>query len=253
MQKKRVIPILLLKDRGLVKTTKFSAPVYLGDPINIVKIFNEKEVDEIVILDITASGGVKPIKFALIREIVSEAFMPLGYGGGISNIDDAKELFRCGIEKICINSSTYSNPKLVTEISGFAGNQSVVVSIDVKKNLFGKYVAYSKGGKLKNDIDPILHAVEMVKLGAGEIMINSIDRDGSMQGYDLDLIKKISNTVNVPVIACGGAKNLNDFRQAVDNGASAVAAGSMFVFQGIHRAVLISYPKYNELQELFTQ
>lgn len=249
----RVIPVLLLKGRGLVKTKKFADPVYLGDPINIVKIFNEKEVDELLIVDITSSAEKKPFNLPLIKEIVSEAFMPVGYGGGVTTVAEAKELFRSGIEKISLNSATFSNPNIVNEIANFAGNQSVIVSIDVKKNIFGKYVVYTNCGKVKVATDPVKHAIEMVKLGAGEILINSIDKDGTMAGYDLEIINKISTSVDVPVIACGGAKDLSDFKKAIDHGASAVAAGSMFVFQGIHKAVLISYPSSQELKKLFTK
>lgn len=250
MLKNRIIPVLLLKGKGFVKTTKFKGPVYLGDPINIVKIFNEKEVDEIIILDILASIEKKSPQFDLIKEIVSEAFMPVGYGGGIYNIDDAKKLFRSGIEKVSLNSCAIKNPNIIKEISKFAGSQSVVVSIDVKKNFLGKYEIFYNGAKQKNSKDLVDYVKEVAHLGAGEILINSIDKDGTMSGYDCELIKKVSQAVDIPVIACGGAKNIMDFKLALESGASAVAAGSMFVFQGVHKAVLISYPNHNEVSFL---
>lgn len=251
MLKSRVIPVLLLKGRGFVKTTNFKNPVYLGDPINIVKIFNEKEVDEIVILDIAASIEKRLPQFELIKEIVTEAFMPVTYGGGLNEVEDVKKLFRNGIEKVSLNSITYSNPLLIKDIVKFAGSQSVVVSMDVKRNFFGKYELYSMGGKVKTNKDISKHIIDIVNLGAGEILINSIDRDGTMTGYDLDLVKMITKTVDIPVIVCGGAKNKFDLKLAIDNGASAAAAGSMFVFQGKHKAVLISYPSLNEQNILF--
>lgn len=250
----RVMPCLLLRGSGLVKTLKFKDPKYLGDPRNTVKIFNEKEVDELVLLDINATPEGKRPQFDLVREIVSEAFMPVAYGGGIRTIEDAREMLALGVEKIVINSYAVENPGFIREAADIFGSQSVVVCIDVKKTLFGKYEVFTHGGKKGTKLDPVTIAQRMEQMGAGEIVINSIDRDGTMTGYDLDLIKSVTDVVRVPVIACGGAGNVEHFGEAVNKGgASAVAAGSMFVFQGKHRAVLISFPEQQALKQVFGQ
>ena len=247
----RVIPALLLKGQGLVKTVKFKDPKYLGDPINVVRIFNDKEVDEIVLLDITATPEKRGPQFEMLKNIASEAFIPLAYGGGIRSMDDVHILLGIGIEKLILNTSAVENPALVREIADHAGSQAVVVSMDVKKNFLGKYEIFTHCGQKKTGLDPVKHAVEMEKMGAGEIFVNSIDRDGMMQGYDIDLVKKIADAVSVPVVACGGAGNLNDVAKVIKQGhASAAAAGSIFVFQGPLRGVLISYPAYQELKKL---
>jgi imidazole glycerol-phosphate synthase subunit HisF len=250
MLRYRVIPVLLLKNNGLVKTTRFKNPVYLGDPINAVKIFNDKEVDELILLDITATIENREPKYEKIKEIVSEAFMPVGYGGGITKLEQIEKLFKLGIEKVIINSAAYSNPDLIREASGIFGSQSIVVAADVKKDFIGKYKLFSHSGSKMQKADLISFLKHVQEIGSGEILINSIDRDGAMNGYDLDLIKKISESMNVPVIASGGAGSIEDFREAIRAGASAVSAGSLFVFQGVHRAVLISYPRYEELEKL---
>ena len=247
----RVIPALLLRGQGLVKTVKFKDPKYLGDPINVVRIFNDKEVDEIVLLDITATPEKRGPHFEMLKNIASEAFIPLAYGGGICSMDDVHTLLGIGIEKLILNTSAVENPALVREIADHAGSQAVVVSMDVKKNFLGKYEIFTHCGQKKTGLDPVKHAVEMEKMGAGEIFVNSIDRDGMMQGYDIDLVKKIADAVSVPVVACGGAGNLNDVAKVIKQGhASAAAAGSIFVFQGPLRGVLISYPAYQELKKL---
>ena len=249
----RVMPCLLLQGTGLIKTVKFKNPTYLGDPRNVVKIFNEKEVDELVLLDILATPQRKSIQFDLIHEIVSEAFMPVAYGGGIRNIADARRLLALGLEKLVINSYAVEEPTFVTQCADAFGSSSVVVSIDVKKSLWGKTEVYTHGGKTNSHFNPVEYAIRMQTLGAGEILINSIDQDGSMQGYDLELIKSITSAVTIPVVACGGAGNVVDLAKAVKiGGASAVAAGSLFVFQGRHRAVLISFPTQIELQKIFS-
>lgn len=251
MIRPRVIPALLLKGQGLVKTVKFKDPKYLGDPINIVRIFNDKEVDEIVLLDITATPENRAPQFGLLKNIASEAFIPLAYGGGIRSMDDVRKLLGIGIEKLIMNTSAVENPSLIREAADYAGSQAVVVSMDVKKNLFGKYEVFTRCGQKKTGLDPLTHAVEMEKMGAGEILLNSIDRDGTMQGYDLELVRKVADAVNVPVVACGGAGNLTHVAEVIKQGhASAAAAGSMFVFQGPLRGVLISYPTQKELKEL---
>jgi imidazole glycerol-phosphate synthase subunit HisF len=251
MLKTRVIPCLLLRNHGLVKTLKFKEPKYVGDPVNAVKIFNEKEVDELSLLDITATIERRKPDFSLIRDIASECFMPLSYGGGIRSIEDIKEIFALGAEKVIINSYAFENPNFISEASSLFGSQSIVVSIDVKKRFQNKYETYICSGTKTTGLDPISFAVKMASLGAGEIFLNSIDRDGTQQGYDLDLIRRMTAVLDIPVIACGGAGSLEDFADAVHKaGASAVAAGSFFVFHGKHRAVLISYPEYQVLERI---
>lgn len=247
----RIIPCILLKSNGLVKTYKFSNPVYVGDPINTVKIFNEKEVDEIVILDITASKEGKKPNYRLIEELASECFMPVAYGGGVRTIDDIKFIFNLGLEKIVINSYAIEDPSFIKKSSERFGSQSIVVSIDVKKNFWGKYEIVASNGFKAQNREPMAFATLMQKMGAGEILLNSIERDGTMSGYDLELIRMIASQLDIPVIASGGAGNLMHFSEALKAGASALAAGSMFVFHGKHRAVLVSYPSPVELDSLF--
>lgn len=249
MIRPRVIPCMLLKGEGLVKTVKFKDPKYLGDPINIVRIFNDKEVDELIFLDILATTENRRPNFELLKKITSECFMPLGYGGGIRDMDDVKQLLSIGVEKFVLNTSAVENPSLVRAAADHAGSQAVVISIDVKKTLFGKYEVFTRAGKKGTGLEPVKFAVDMEKQGAGEIFINSIDRDGTMQGYDLDLIGRVAEAVTVPVVACGGAGNVQHLAEAVKAGASAAAAGSMFVFQGPLRGVLISYPTQEELKK----
>lgn len=246
----RVIPVLLIHRNGLVKSEKFKNYRYLGDPINAVKIFNDKEVDELAIIDISATREKSGPNIKMISEIAGEAFMPLSYGGGITTVEEVKKILFSGIEKVIINKSAIVNPSLITRIAERFGSQSVVVSIDVKKNLLGKYKVYSDNGSREVHPDPVAFARECAKLGAGEILLNSINRDGTYKGYDLEILEEISSSVEIPVIACGGASDMDDLRKAVSEGhASAVAAGSMFVFQRPHNAVLISYPSQLELKE----
>lgn len=252
MQRTRIIPVLLLKGQGLYKTQKFKDPKYLGDPINAVKIFNDKEVDELCFLDITATNENREPNYKVIAEIASECFMPLSYGGGVNTIEQAKKLFAIGVEKVIINSAFHANPAMISKLSQTFGAQSVVVCIDVKKNFFGKYEVHTHSGTKNIKKDPVLVAKDAQDLGAGEIILNFIDRDGMMLGYDVEYINKVTTTLEIPVIACGGAGKIEDFYEAVSKGhASAVAAGSLFVFHGKHRAVLISYPSQKELKELF--
>jgi cyclase len=248
MPLRRVIPILLLKQGKLVKTKGFQKPVYVGDPINTVKIFNTKEADEIVIIDIDASHRKQKPDLRLIREIASECFMPMAYGGGISTFDEAKAVFDCGVEKISLNTSAFHKPLLIAEIAKKYGSQSVIVSVDVKKNFWGKYQVVIPGERTRVKADPVSYVRKAQENGAGEILLTSIDRDGLQTGYDLDLIHLVSASVHIPLIACGGARNTDDFVLAVQNGASAVAAGSMFVFQGRHQAVLINFPSQEDLK-----
>jgi cyclase len=243
MNKTRVIPVLLLKNQGLVKTVKFKNPKYIGDPINAVRIFNEKEVDEIVFLDISATPEGRDPNFDLLSDIASEAFMPMAYGGGIKNLDQIQRIFELGFEKVILNTAIFRNSKLIEDAASKFGSQSIVGCIDVQKTLFGRYELCTSSGAMKEKVSLSSHLTDLSRLGVGEIMVNSIDRDGSMSGYDLKLLKEVTSSVSVPVIACGGAGNIDDFVKAVDEGnASAVAAGSLFVFMGPHRAVLINYP-----------
>jgi cyclase len=248
MLKTRVIPCLLLKGRGLVKTVKFQNPKYVGDPINAVRIFNEKEVDELVFLDITATIQNQRPQFDLIKDIATECFMPFGYGGGIRNIEDASRILKLGAEKIVVNSYAVENPDFIRQASEVFGSQSVVVSIDAKSKSTGGYSMYTHSGTNNASISPFVFAEQAERLGAGEVFINSIDRDGTMQGYDLDLVGGVAGRLTIPVVACGGAGKLQDFQDAIKKaGASAVAAGSLFVFHGPHRAVLINYPSQEEI------
>jgi imidazole glycerol-phosphate synthase subunit HisF len=254
MRRVRVIPSLLMQRGGLVKSVKFGDFKYVGDPINAVKIFNEKEVDEILILDISATKEGSGPDFARISELTSEAFMPLGYGGGITHLQEIQKLINIGVEKVVINSAAYHTPKLIASGVEYVGSQSIVISIDVKKNWLGKYKVFINNGRKNTGLDPIEYARKMERLGAGEILLGSIDRDGTLEGYDHELLRGVAEAVSLPVVAVGGAGGLHHFADAVKNGASAVAAGSFFVFQQPHRAVLISYPSQKEIhQSLFSK
>jgi len=242
MRRVRIIPVLLLKNGGLYKTIGFKNGRYVGDPINTVKIFNEKEADELLLLDFNASIEKRSPDFNKIAEIAGEAFMPMAFGGGIRTLEDAKKVFDCGYEKIVLNTILFENLKLVEDIAEIYGAQSVVGCIDVKKNLFGKYKVYALSGSKKTGYEPAAWAKELEKAGVGEIIINNIDNDGTWNGYSLDLIHQVAHNVSVPVIACGGASSMEDFKKAVEAGASAVAAGSMFVYQKKGMGVLISFP-----------
>jgi cyclase len=239
----RIIPCLLLKGAGFYKTTGFKNPVYLGDPLNILKIFNEKEVDEVAILDIDATPESRAPNFVALQDMASECFMPLAYGGGITTVTQIQRLFQIGFEKVVLNSAALARPALITEAATAFGSQSVVVSIDVKKGLLGGARVVSHSGRKSHAPTPAGWARQAADLGAGEIIINSVDRDGTMKGYDLGLIREVTAAVSIPVIALGGAASVADFAAAVhESQASACAAGAMFVFQGPHRAVLITVP-----------
>ena len=248
MLKTRVMPCLLLKNSRLVKTIKFKKPNYVGDPINVVKIYNEKEVDELIFLDITATVENRKPPFKIISEITSECFMPFAYGGGINNLEDIKKIFSLGVEKVAINSYAVENPSFIKSASDLFGSQSIIVSIDVRKSLFGKYEVYTHSGKNATKLDPVKFAIQVEEMGAGELLLTSIDRDGTMQGYDNNLITEVSDAVSVPVIACGGVGKIEHFAEAVKAGASAVAAGSLVVYQGFNRGVLINFPNRDELE-----
>ena len=249
-----MIPALLIQKGGLVKSIRFKDHKYVGDPINAVKIFNEKEVDELVVLDISATAEKRPPNMVQIRELASEAFMPLGYGGGITTRQQIIELIAAGVEKVIINTSSFKNPHLLREGADYVGSQSIVASIDVKKNIWGNYKVVVQNGSVNTGRNPVDYAQEMERMGAGEILLNAIAQDGTFGGYDTELIKTVSAAVNIPLVAVGGASSMTDFAAAIAHGASAVAAGSLFVFQRPHRAVLISYPSQKELKEgLFLQ
>jgi cyclase len=243
MSQVRIIPVLLLKDGGLYKTVEFKRANYVGDPINTVKIFNEKEADELVLLDYNASLEKREPDFKKIAEIAGEAFMPMAYGGGIKSLEHAKKVFDGGFEKVVLNSVLFDNLSLIEDIANIYGAQAVVGSIDVKKDLFGRQKVYGASGTKKSGFDPVDWAKTLEKSGVGEIFLNSIDRDGTWEGYDLPLIKAVSEKVDIPVIACGGAGNVADFEKAVRaGGASAVAAGSLFVYQRKGMGVLVNFP-----------
>ena len=250
MLAERVMPCLLLNKNKLIKTTKFKDPDYIGDPINAVMIYNDLEVDELIFLDVTATIENRQPPFEVIKEIATECFMPFTYGGGIKDIEAIKKIFNLGAEKIVINSHGLENPELITEAAGLFGSQSIVVSIDVKQKMFGKYYVYTQSGRNATKINPVEYAKKMEQLGAGEIFLNSIDRDGTMDGFDLELIKMVSDAINIPLIVCGGAGEIGDIKKAVDAGASAIAAGSLFIYQNRNRSVLINYPKDEELDEI---
>jgi imidazole glycerol-phosphate synthase subunit HisF len=252
MKIKRIIPCLLLRNKGLVKTIKFRDSTYVGDPINTVKIFNEKEVDEIFFLDIDATKTNSEPPYDLIERIASECFMPFAYGGGIQSLQQMDRIIKSGAEKIIINTSALLKKNFVKEAVHQFGSSTIAVSIDVKKEFFKGNIVFIKGGTQSTGRNPVDYAKEIENEGAGEILVNSIDRDGTMEGYDIELIKSVSQSVRIPIIACGGAGKMGDFRLAVkEGGASAAAAGSFFVFHGKRRAVLITYPEYSDISKLF--
>lgn len=247
----RVIPCLLLRGKGLVKGTHFKDHRYIGDPINAVQIFNTMGADELLFLDISATAENRIPDLALIQKISDQCLMPFGVGGGIKSVEDARAILKAGAEKVCINTIAFERQEVISEIANTFGNQSVVVSVDVKKNWLGKYEAYVRCGTQKVGGDIFELAADLEKKGAGEILINSIDKDGTMSGMDIELIKKFSSICNVPVIACGGAGTIEDLKNTVTiGGSAAVAAGAMFVFHGARRAVLINYPTEKEKTEI---
>lgn len=248
----RVIPCLLLRNGGLVKTQAFANPKYVGDPINAIRIFNEKEVDELMVLDITASKDRREPDYALIEQFAGECFMPLAYGGGIRTVEQAQQLFALGVEKVCLQTAALEDLSLITRLADQFGSQSILVSVDVKKNWLGKLQLYAAATGKTLPQDWYDYLMQAVRAGAGEVVLNAVDRDGMMQGMDLELIRRAAGAVSVPLIAVGGVGSLADIKDAVDAGASAVAAGAFFVFHGPHRAVLITYPRYEKLKELLS-
>lgn len=242
MLRKRVIPCLLLRRGGLVKTRKFSKPTYVGDPINAVKIFNEKEADELLLLDIAATREGRRPDFELVKEVVSEAFMPVGYGGGISSLEDARTLLKLGVEKVVLNSAALRDLRLVTQLKDAFGAQCVVGVVDVKRSWGGRYLVHSYAGAATPQKDPVLWAQMLVEAGAGEILVQSTDRDGTMAGFDLDLLRHFDGKLEVPLLAAGGAGGVRDMGAAFEAcNLGGIVVGARFVFYGPHRAVLITY------------
>jgi len=248
----RIIPCLLIQNKGLVKTVKFTSPKYVGDPLNAVKIFNEKSVDELIILDINATSNNREPDYKMIANIAMECRMPLCYGGGIKTKEQALQIFQLGVEKVAISSSAIENPKLISEIASIVGNQSIVTIIDVKKRRFSsKYEIFTHNGKMKSRYHPIDFVKKAEELGCGEIVINSIDNDGVMKGYDRKIINEIRNVISIPMTVLGGAGTLDDIGGMIsEHGIIGVAAGSLFVFKGRYKAVLINYPNITQKENL---
>ena len=251
MLRPRIIPCLLVRNKGLVKTVKFGNGKYVGDPINAVKIFNEKEADELIVFDIDATAAGTPPDYALIKKLAAECRMPLCYGGGIRAIEQARQIIGLGVEKVAISSAALSNPDLISGIAAEIGSQSVVVVLDVRKSLFGRYEVVTHNGRNGTGLSPWGAARKAENLGAGEIVVNSVDRDGEMKGYDLDLAQKVRDSVALPMSVLGGAGSLDDMGRLIETcGVVGAAAGSLFVFKGPYRAVLINYPNTLERQAL---
>lgn len=251
MLRRRVIPCLLLRGDGLVKTRKFRDAKYLGDPINVMRIFNEKEVPEVIVLDISATVERRGPDLSRVAELATECFMPLCYGGGLSTVEQIGSVLELGVEKVSVNTATFENPGLFTEAAKLFGSQSIVVSIDAKSSWPWGERSYSHCGTRRRKVSPVEHAKRMEDAGAGEIFLTSIEREGGMEGYDLELTRSVATAVEIPVIASGGAGSVDHFGVAIREGmADAIAAGSFFVFEGPHRAVLISYPEEVELRRV---
>ena len=246
MLRKRIIPALLLKDQSLVKTIKFNKFRYIGDPCNTVRIFNELEVDELLFMDITASIEKREPNFNLLKEISDECFMPLSYGGGIKNIEQAKKIFDIGFEKISINTSSLENPNLITELANFFGSQAVIASVDVRPNFFGAHKVYKNRGKKQTNLKALEWSKELESLGAGELLLTSVDREGTWEGFDTDLVSFISDNLAIPVIAHGGAGSIKDVEEIIQKtNVSAIALGSLVMFQKKDMGVLINFPSFN--------
>lgn len=252
MRPVRIIPVLLLRRQGLVKTTRFEKPEYVGDPINVVRIFNDKEVDELMLLEITKTKAGAPPDFAFLEQIVSEAFMPVGYGGGVRSVDDARRLLRLGIEKISLNTAALVEPTLVTRLRDAFGAQCVVASVDVKKKPFGGWEVFSHAGAKVREKDPLKLIDDLVKRGAGEVLVTAVHRDGTMGGMDRDLARMLDGRFDVPVVVAGGASGFDDMKATLAAGPhlSALGVGARFVYHGPYRAVLVSYLEPRELRAL---
>jgi cyclase len=254
MFRPRVIPVLLLSNKGLVKSIKFKNHRYIGDPINAVKIFNDLRADELVFLDILAGRENRVISSDLVKNIGEEANMPFSVGGGIRSLDEIRSLLKAGAERVILSTIAVQNPLFIKQAAESFGSSTIVVCIDVKKNIFGKEIVSIRNAKINSGIDPVYFAKEMEYSGAGEIIIQSIDRDGTMQGYDLNLIIKVSQEVSIPVVALGGAGSLFHLKQAYQNAyATGVAAGSLFVYHGTRKGILINYPDQFTIKNLFIE
>lgn len=254
MLRPRVIPCLLVHDKGLVKTVQFKDPKYVGDPINAVRIFNEKECDELMVIDIDATRENREPDYKMIENLAAECRMPLCYGGGVKTVEQAHRIFSLGVEKIAISSAAIQSPELVTAMAERVGSQSVVVVLDVKKKMLGGYEIYTHNGKKSTGKNPVEMAVRMQELGAGEIVINSIDQDGMMKGYDLVIVEKIRKAISLPLTVLGGAGSLQDIGKLIKQyNIIGAAAGSLFVFKGIYKAVLINYPNWEEKDRLINE
>lgn len=252
MLRPRIIPCLLVHEKGLVKTVKFKDPKYIGDPINTVRIFNEKEVDELAVFDIDATLLEHEPDYNLIEKLANQSRMPLCYGGGVRTAEQAQKISSLGIEKIALSSAVVDSPILISEISEKVGSQSVVVVLDVKKKLFGGYELYTHNGQRSTGINPVTFSVKAEELGAGEIIINSIDKDGMMNGFDMTIISQIRSIVSIPITVLGGAGHINDFKTVIkQHGVIGIAAGSLFVFKGRYKAVLINYPDRNIKEKIY--
>ena len=247
----RIIPALLIKGDGLVKGINYKNHIYIGDPINALKTFNEKEVDELLFLDITASSEKRLLDTELVKKLADECYMPFTVGGGITNINQIRSILRAGAEKVSINTAMFDNLQLIKEASEEFGSQAIVASVDYRYGWFGKRKVAFMNGKLTKNLDLIEWIKEIEEMGAGELILNSIDNDGMMEGYDLNLLKKVTSIVKIPVIASCGAGNLSHIKEALTvGGVSAIAAGSMFVFYGGKKGILINYPDAKELEEM---
>lgn len=254
MLRPRIIPCLLVKNRGLVKTVNFKNPKYVGDPINAVRIFNEKEVDELTVFDIDATSNNREPDYKMIENLAAECRMPLCYGGGVNSVEQAQRIFSLGVEKVALSTAAINNPSLISNIAEKVGSQSVVVVLDIKKKVFGGYEIYIRNGQKGTGIDPSLFAKQMEDLGAGEIVLNSIDNDGVMRGYDINLIEKIRKSISLPITVLGGAGSLDDIGKLIEKfGIIGAAAGSLFVFKGVYRAVLINYPDRLEKENFYNK
>jgi len=249
----RIIPVLLVENGGLVKTINFNKRIYLGDPINTVRLFNDMQVDEIVVLDISRSKNRNGPNFSLIEDIRNEAFMPLAYGGGVKSVDEFKKLISIGIEKVVVNSGLLDSTSILKTASSVIGSQSVVASLDINKSWLGNEKVYSHILRKNINLNIFNHIKDLEDQGAGELLLNFVHRDGTWEGYDLELIKKLSSAIRIPLVVCGGAKNLDDLKRVIECGADAAAAGSLFSFQGKDQGVLTNYPDPETLDKLFDE
>lgn len=251
MLRNRVVPFLLVRDHGLVKTQRYDKPVYVGDPINVIRIFNEKEADELALLDIGATRAGRGPNYRLVEDVASECFMPLAYGGGVRGSSDAEQLFALGVEKVIVRAAAMQDLSVVSAIASMAGSQSVAVSVDVRRHR-GRRRLYAPGLARHDDPAWLEFLKSAVDSGAGEIVLNAVDRDGTMSGIDSELITEAAAVCRAPLLAVGGVGSLGDIRAAIDAGADAVGAGAFFIFHGPRRAVLITYPAYSALDSLLT-